>query len=212
MKIAILGTGNVGSALGKCWAQAGHTILFGTTSPQGEKVQALLRDCGKSASAHTHQEAASGAEVVLLAVPWGATRETLQALGDLQGKPLLDATNPLNEKGQLALGFDFSGGEQVAQWAQNARVVKIFNSTGAGNMANSDYGAQKASMFLCGEDPEAKRIAASLAAEAGFEPIDSGGLSVSRYLEALTMLWVQLAYRQGYGPDIAFQLLKRPQK
>ncbi|MFZ5818890.1 MAG: NADPH-dependent F420 reductase [Chloroflexota bacterium] len=212
MKIAILGTGHVGGALGKRWAQTGHTVLFGTTNPQGEKVQTLLRACGESASAHTHQEAASNAEVVLLAVPWAATQATLQALGDLQGKPLLDATNPLDEKGQLTLGFDFSGGEQVAQWAQNARVVKIFNSTGAGNMANSDYGAQKPSMFLCGDDPAAKTIAAALAAEAGFEPIDSGGLVVSRSLEALTMLWIQLAYRQGYGPDIAFQLLKRPQK
>jgi predicted dinucleotide-binding enzyme len=209
MKIAIIGSGRVGGTLGSRWAKNGHTVFFGSREPGSEKMQALLAEIGLYASAHSLPEAAAQAEVVLLATPWAAARETVDALGDLGGKVLVDATNPIGADGQLTLGHTTSGAEQVAVWAGGARVVKAFNSTGAGNMRNPDYHGLKPVMFLCGDDDAACLLVSGLAAELGFEPVIAGGLSMARTLEPLAMLWIRLAYTRGMGADVAFSLLKR---
>jgi predicted dinucleotide-binding enzyme len=149
-------------------------------------------------------------EVVILAVPWPAAQDAIQSAGDLDGKVLVDATNPLapNLSG-LTLGHSTSAGELVAAWAPGARVVKAFNSTGSGNMADPAYGAQQTSMFLCSDDADAKASVAHLGEEIGFEMIDAGPLANARLLEPLALLWIYLAYVQGMGPDIAFKLLRR---
>ncbi len=207
MNIAVIGTGNVGGALGSRWAKIGHNVVFGSLDPKNEKVQALLQ--ASSASAKSPREAAEAAEVIVLAVPWAAAESTLGSLGNLQGKILIDCTNPLNAYNQLAIGHTNSAGEQVAAWAEGAKVAKAFNNTGANNMADSNYGDQKLSMFICGDDPDAKKVATQLSDELGFETIDTGGLAMARYLEPLTMLWIHLAYVQGLGPNVAFKLIKR---
>src|SRR5581483_1830474 len=94
MKIAILGTGGVGAALGTRWAAAGHTVSFGSRAPNSEKVQQLLAKCS-GACAKSPRDAIAGADSILFAVPWPAARETLVQLGDLSGRPLIDCTNPL---------------------------------------------------------------------------------------------------------------------
>ena len=99
--------------------------------------------------------------------------------------------------------------ELVAQGAAGARVVKAFNSTGAGNMADPAYGDMAATMFICGDNSQARATVSGLAAELGFDVVDAGPLMAARYLEPLAMLWVHLAYSQAMGPDIAFKLLKR---
>jgi predicted dinucleotide-binding enzyme len=109
----------------------------------------------------------------------------------------------------LALGYTTSGAESVSGWAPGARVVKAFNTTGSGNMMDADYRGQRPTMFFCGDDASAKEITAGLAEELGFEPCDCGPLMVARYLEPVAGLWVQLAYREGLGTDIAFKLLRR---
>ncbi len=139
----------------------------------------------------------------------GTTRETLSSAGNLTGKVVVDATNPFGPDGGLAVGHTTSAGELVASWAPGARVVKAFNSTGAGNMSDSNYGGVRLTMFICGDDPGAKQAVAGLAEELGFEAVDAGLLAVARYLEPLAGLWVTLAYRLGLGPDIAFALLRR---
>jgi 8-hydroxy-5-deazaflavin:NADPH oxidoreductase len=208
MKIAILGTGNVGAALGKRWAGNGHSILFGSRDPQGSKVRQLLADSGPRASAHLPAEAAAGAEVLLLAIPFHSAQEYLRGL-DLHGKILIDATNPLGEGLKLTTWPGSSGAEQIAGWAMGARVVKAFNCTGSGNMANASYGATKPGMFYCGDDSDAKAVVNQLAVETGFAPVDSGPLSSAALLESLGGLWVTLAYPQGQGPNQAFALLHR---
>jgi len=210
MNIAVIGTGNVGGALGRRWAQRGHTVIFVSRDPASDKVQALLKAAGPTACvAKGLQEAVAGAEVVLLARPWGVTLETVRSAGDLSGKIIVDATNPLTAQGGLALGFDTSAGEAVAALARGARVVKAFNSTGAGNMADADYGGQRPSMFICGDDAAAKKVVAGLAEELGFEAVDAGALAMARVLEPLALLWIRLAYAQGLGPNIALKLLRR---
>lgn len=206
MRIAIIGAGSVGGTLGRAWRRAGHDVTYGVRDPGGEKARALAVDGARVASP---AGAVAGAEAVLLATPWAATREALAALGDLGGRPLLDATNPIGPGFELAVGHDDSGGEQVQRWAPTARVVKILNTTGAENMADPRIQGQAATMPYAGDDEAACRIAAGLAADLGFEPVSAGGLRSARLLEPLGMLWITLALKLGHGRDIAFRLLRR---
>jgi NADPH-dependent F420 reductase len=210
MKIGIIGTGHVGGALGGRWARSGHEIIFGSRDPQGEKAQNLLRLVSGNVRVTGTTEAVSAAEVVLLATPWSATRDTLDRAGstNLAGKVVIDAVNPIGPD-RLLVGGNTSAAERIASWAPGARLVKAFNSTGSGNMSNTAYGGEKPSLFLCGDDAEAKNVVARLGAELDFDPVDCGPLSMARYLEPLAMLWINLSYNQGFGPDIAFRLLKR---
>ncbi len=210
MKIAIIGTGKVGSALGTGWANAGHDIVFGSRQPKSDKAQALVKSIGEKACADTIAEACAWGEVVVLATPWSAVQDVLSQLdGRLSGKLLIDCTNPVGPGRQLVLGFTTSAGEQVAQWAKGAIVVKAFNTAGFDVMANPYFSGQKASMFYCGDDVDAKVTAARLISDIGFEPVDSGPLNVSRYLEPMTILWLSLVIGQGLGRNIAFKLLRR---
>jgi predicted dinucleotide-binding enzyme len=153
--------------------------------------------------------AATTADVIVLAVPWSAVQTTIEALGSLTGKVLIDTTDPIRSTRELALGFDDSGGETVARLSPGARVVKAFSTTGAGNMADSRYPGGKLMMAVAGDDATAKEIVMSLVAELGFDPVDTGSLAMSRYLEPLAMLWINLAYTQQLGSDIGFALLRR---
>lgn len=210
MKLAILGAGSVGSTLGRAWAKQEHTVVFGVRDMNAPKVQTLLTEVGANAQATTLTDAAAQADVVVLAVTWDAMPEVVKALGDLNGKVLLDCTNPLvGNQLDAALNLTQSGGEQVAAWFSGAKVVKIFNQIGWETMANPQYGAEAATMFYAGDDANAKQIAAQLASELGFEPIDAGSLQASKFLETLAIFWGQLAYGQEMGRNIAWRLLKR---
>lgn len=204
MKIAIIGAGNVGGALGRRWSEAGYAVVFGVREPESERAQAL------PAPALLPADAAREAEVVLLATPWPATQAALESLGDLTGKIVLDATNPLQpDLSGLTLGHETSGGEQVAQWATGARVVKIFNTTGAENLADPHYPGGALVMPYCGDAPDAKQVAHQLAAALGFAPVDTGALTQARLLEPFALLWISLAYRQGLGRGFGFLLEHR---
>jgi predicted dinucleotide-binding enzyme len=208
MKIAIIGAGVVGTALAKGWTGGGHTVRFGARDPASAKVvQALGAVPG--ATAESIASAVAWCDVAVLATPWGGTEAAVKAAGDFGGKPLLDATNPLTPTYGLAVGHTTSGGEQVAGWAANAQVVKIFNTTGFGNMSDSRYPQGKAVMLLCGADAAAKGVAAGLAGDLGFEPVDVGALDCARYVEPFAMVWIKLALAQGLGRDIAFSLMRR---
>ncbi len=209
MKIAILGAGGVGGALGQAWTRHGHEVFFGVRKPDSAEVQALLGKCGPLARAEGLADAVHSGEVIVNALPWGATRTVLESLqfGD---KPLLDCSNPLKpDLSGLDVGTTNSAGELVAGWARSSKVVKIFNSTGFNNMTDPKIGGHKLTMFFCGDDTQAKRTAAALAHDIGFDPVDAGPLANSRLLEPMAMLWVWLAVRGGMGRDFAFQLIKR---
>ncbi|HEX7388924.1 MAG TPA: NADPH-dependent F420 reductase [Acidiphilium sp.] len=209
MKIAVIGAGNVGAALGTLWAAKGHEIVFGVRDPNSPKLVSLLNSTG--ARAASLAEAVSGLEVVALCTPWPATGDAIRACGNLAGKIVIDCTNPLrSDLSGLSVGTDSSGAELVAQWASGGKVVKAFNTTGAGNFGNPRFGAEAASMFIAGDDDAAKATVATLASELSFEVVDTGALSTARWLEPLAMLWIHLAYRQGLGPTgSAFRLLRR---
>jgi 8-hydroxy-5-deazaflavin:NADPH oxidoreductase len=210
VKIAIIGAGTVGSTLGRAWVAKGRDIAFGVRHPSDEKIKTLVQATGGKTRAMSVRDAAAGAEVVVLATPWAGVRDAILAAGNLSGKVLVDATNPLKaDLSGLELGHTTSAGEVVARWATGAKVVKAFNTIGAQHMANPRFAGQSASMFICGDDATAKRTVAGLAEALGFEPVDVGPLAQACLLEPLAMLWISMAYAYGHGPDIAFKLLRR---
>ena len=153
MKVAIIGVGNVGDALGRSWSAKGHAVTFGVRDVANPKIKPLLEATGGRAKATSVRDAVAGAEAVVLAVPWGAAKDAIVAAGDLSGKIVVDCTNPLTAdlKG-LAIGQTTSAAEEIGRWAKGARVVKAFNMTGAQNYLNPLFGEQAASMFICGDD------------------------------------------------------------
>src|SRR5262245_53959515 len=206
MNIVIVGAGNVGRALAQGWRKAGHSVTLAVRDPNERKNTALAEQ-GLAVAAV--KGAGRAADVVVLAVPWDAVPDTIEALGPLDNTILADATNPITGQSELALGFDDSAGETVALLAYRARVVKAFNTTGAGNMADSRYAGGKLVMPVAGNDAAAKRAVMGLAADLGFEPIDAGPLAMSRHLEPMAMLWIKLAHAQGLGRDFGFAILRR---
>jgi len=210
MRIAIIGAGNVGGALGAAWAKRGHEVIFGVQDITDQRLKEVLARAGGEARVATVKDAAAAADVVALAVPWPAAEDALRSAGDMRGKILLDCTNPLKpDLSGLTVGHTTSGAEQVATWAPGARVVKIFNTTGFPNMANPEYREGRSMMLYCGDDAQAKTLAAQLAAELGFEPYDVGPLTEARLLEPFALVWVHLAVLQKMGTGFAFRLMRR---
>jgi 8-hydroxy-5-deazaflavin:NADPH oxidoreductase len=209
MTIGIIGSGNVGGALGTRWAQKGHQVVFGSRNPGDADMQKLLAAAGKNARGATLAEAAISG-VLLLAMPWPAAKDVLTSLGDLAGKILIDATNPLlPDLSGMALGTTTSAGEQVAGWARGAKVVKAFNTVGSNIMENDSFAGGRPVLFYCGEDAAAKKIVHQLAEEIGFNAQDAGPLKQARLLEPFALLWISLAFQQGWGREFAFQVLRR---
>jgi predicted dinucleotide-binding enzyme len=209
MNIGIIGSGNVGGTLGKRWAKNGHGVFYATRDPQSDSMRRLLAESGSSSKAGSVGEVVGASDVLLVATPWPATRQQLVAAGNFRNKVLIDATNPLaDDLSGLECGNTTSGGEQVAGWAKNARVVKALNTVGSNIMENPQF-TQPVALFYCGDDYEAKKTAAELIRELGFDPLDAGPLSQARLLEPMALLWISLALRYGYSREIAFQLLRR---
>jgi hypothetical protein len=208
MNIAVIGTGNVGGTLGRRWAELGHQVIFGSRDPHSQKVKALLA-ASPQARAATAGDAAAQAEVVALATPWPGLEQIVTGLGDLRGKVVIDCTNPIAPGFQLAVGVTTSGAEQVAGWATGARVVKAFNTTGWENMADPLYDGEPITMFICGDEAQAKAVVSELAEALGFEVADVGDLTTARFVEPLAMVWITLAIVRGQGRNLAFKIVKR---
>jgi predicted dinucleotide-binding enzyme len=206
MNIIVVGAGNVGGALGRGWRRAGHNVTFAVRDP-GKLEKSELREPGVSVVALAG--AAAAGDVIVLTVPWLAVEPALKAVGSLTGKIVVDATNPLTPDFSLAIGQTDSAGETVARLAPGARVVKAFNTTGFNNMADSRYADGKLVMLVAGDDADAKRTVLLLASDLGFDAVDAGPLTMSRYLEPMAMVWIKLAIAQKMGRDFGFALLRR---
>jgi predicted dinucleotide-binding enzyme len=207
VRIAVIGAGNVGRALGGAWRKAGHEIRYGLRKPADPKYADLA-----PAKLETPADAARDCEVVVLATPWQQTEAAVQSLGNLTGKIVIDCTNPLGmglDGLSLVLGHRMSGGEFVAQWLRGASVFKAFNTTGASNMAGASGYKVRPAMFVAGDDAGKKKQVMGLAADIGFDPIDAGPLRNARLLEPLAMLWIDQAMSRGAGQDFAFALVRK---
>ncbi|GAC1366536.1 MAG: NAD(P)-binding domain-containing protein [Actinomycetota bacterium] len=217
MRVGILGTGDVGKALGRGFVGRGHEVKMGARDASNEKASAWATEVGELGSTGSFADAAAFGQVVVLATLWGGTENALQLAGgdsgNLDGKILIDATNPLGfpEAGGppgLALGHTDSGGEQVQRWAANARVVKAFNIVGNPHMVNPDFPGGPPDMFICGNDAEAKGVVTQILTDFGWDTIDIGGIEGARVLEPLCILWVSYGMRTGTW-NHAFKLLRK---
>jgi hypothetical protein len=187
--------------LGNAWHNRGHDVTFGVRNPDDPKHASL-------GAVRTNAAAASHADVVVLCTPWQATQEAVQGCGDLSGKVLIDATNPLSpDFSTLEVGHTTSGAEQVANWAAGARVCKAMNQIGA-PMMDAPQLAGTPVMLVCGDDDAAKSVTAGLVNELGFETVDAGDLTLARLLEPYALLWIHLALRRDFGTGFGFGLLR----
>lgn len=210
MEIAIIGAGDVGGTLGRLWIKKGHHIMFGVRNPQSHNVRNLIRSINSGVKVGTIGEAASFADVILLAIPWMAVEEVIKSAGNLSEKILIDPTNPINaDLTGLIIESSTSAAEEIAKWAKGSKVVKAFNSIGAKALNNLQFGSVRADAFICGDDFKSKTVIKKLATDIGFDTVDAGHLINARALEYLALLWIQLAYTRQMGPNIAFKLLTR---
>jgi 8-hydroxy-5-deazaflavin:NADPH oxidoreductase len=208
--IAIIGTGNVAETLGPRWAEAGHTIVYGSRTPTAESATRLVARTGHGATATTQAEAAAAAGVVLLAVPGTAAVDVVRALGDLTGKLVVDPTNTVAFVDGYFVSPDdprISLAERIQEAAPGATVVKAFNTTGVHIMADPSVAGGPVTIPLSGDDAGAKRRVARLVEELGLEPLDVGPLASARFLEEMLRLYI--AYRRT-SPGEAFEFYLRP--
>ena len=205
MKIAIIGTGNVGGALATKWANKGHDLFLGVRDANSFKGKELLNN--PNTQLLSTAEAVMKSEVVLLSTPAMATVEVVKSLGDTADKIIIDAMNSVMGRGPL--GYRHTT-EAIVENTQTKDVVKCFNTTGFNNMQNPNYGTIALDLFVAGDSERGKQAAIQLAKDAGFaECYNIGGNDKFELMEQFAWFWINLAMFQGQGREIGFKLLKR---
>jgi predicted dinucleotide-binding enzyme len=204
MRIAIIGSGNVGSALAQRWVNAGHTVIIGARFPLSEKNIALATKIGEDRFTSI-ASAVQQCEAVLIATPPTAIFDVMLEMGDVNGKILIDATNAVRQSpAPFATVFHALAAQTKGE------VVKCFNTTGFENMLDPKYGDTALDLFMAGNSERAKTVARQLALDAGFaECYDFGDADKVVLLEQFALSWINLAIFQGMGRGIGFKLLKR---
>ena len=205
MNIAIIGTGNIGGALGRSWAKAGHKIHLGVRDTANFKGKELAGVQG--VSVHPIADAVKASEVILIAAVPQATADIVRAMGDVSGKVIIDAMNSVRMKPE---GYNNTF-DALVDLAKGAEIAKCFNSTGFENMADPLYPNNvHLDMYMAGDSKRAKEVAKQLALDAGFgECYDFGGNDKEGLLESFALCWINLAIIQGQGRNIGFKIVKR---
>jgi 8-hydroxy-5-deazaflavin:NADPH oxidoreductase len=183
IKIGVIGSGNVGAAIGRVWASAGHQVMFASRNLEHDKQ--LAASIGANAHAGTPAEAAAFGDVLLFAVPYGALPDLGKALaGSIKGKVIIDACNPFPQRdGAIATRAREQGAGVVsAELLPGARIVRAFNAIGAARMGEVHEEPGKVGMPIAGDDKAAIEVASRLIREIGFEPVLVGGTDKGKYL------------------------------
>ncbi len=188
--IAMIGTGQVGSALGPLFAGLGHESVYGSRSPEREDVQALVAATGGGATATTPLAAASQADIVVIALPWDVAEEVVRGLGDLSGKIIIDPINPriVGEDGFADYPSYTSNAERIQNIAPGAKVVKAFSTISVDTMVDPGLVDHPLTIPLVGNDPEAKAVVAEICEALGFETLDFGPVRFAHVVEGLYLL------------------------
>jgi len=195
MKVAVLGSGDVGKVLAGGFLKYGHDVVLGTRDPH--KVADWSAQHPK-ARIGSFADAAKLGEVVLLAVKGTVAAEALRLAGpaNLSGKVVIDATNPIadappvNGVVKFFTNLDESLMERLQREFADARFVKSFNSVGHALMINPQFKAGKPTMFICGNDEAAKQTVRGILDQFGWETADMGKAEGARAIEPLCMLWL----------------------
>jgi predicted dinucleotide-binding enzyme len=213
MQVGILGSGDVGLKLGDGFVETGNIVRIGTRSPL--KVQSWISKYGNSrASSGNFAEAAAFGELLVIATLWEGTASAIRSADpkNFEGKVVVDVTNPLDfSKGmppKLAVGYTDSGGETIQRLLPRAKVVKAFNIVGNTHMFRPEFPGGPPTMFICGNDDDAKETVSKILTSFGWESVDIGNIEGSRLLEPLAMLWIMHYFKSNNGQH-AFKLLRK---
>lgn len=214
MNVGILGSGDVGQALGRGFLALGHQVMLGSREAENPKAAAWAKQAVAGASHGTFAQAAQFGEVIVFATLGMATENAIRIAGleHFGGKLVLDATNPLDfSRGmppRLTGGVGDSGGERHQRLLPAARVVKVFNTVGNPLMFRPELPGGPPSMFICGDDASAKKRVGEICRDFGWEAVDVGPMNAAHYLEAMCMVWVHAAVTSGNWTQ-AFKLLRK---
>ena len=209
MRIGILGSGLMGGKLGTLFARAGHDVVFSYARSKA-KLQRLARGTNGNARAGTPREAATYAEVVLLAVHWSRLDDVLKQAGDLSGKIIVSCSLPMNtDDTALVFGRETSGAEELARRLPDSRVVAAFTTVPSEVLFGVFEARRKRTrpnLVHCGDDEPAKKIAAGLIRDLALTQSTRGPLRITRYTEPFSLLIGQLAYEGSESPALAYRL------
>jgi len=211
MKVGILGSGDVGQALGRGFAARGHEVMIGSRNPKGEGLAKWLRAVKGKATTGSFEEAAKHGEVVVLATRGAAVEEVLKGVGHARfdGKVVIDVTNPLADDPNLVpfVGMTDSLGERIQRALPRAKVVKAFNTVPNTQMVDPKFAGGTPDLMICGNDAAAKKAVAGIVKEFGWPgALDLGGIEGARWLEASVSLWVLVGMHIGRW-DHAFKVV-----
>lgn len=202
MKVAVIGTGNMGSGLASALAGAGHEVVIGARDLV--KAAALAEQIGHGVVGGGIAAAVKLADVVVLALPFAAAEEAISLAGDLSGKVLVDISNPVSpDYKALVIGHTTSAAEEIQKLAPEARVVKAFNTIFAQLLAPEARQGKALQVFIAGDDSQAKTTVAELARTIGFDAVEAGPLSNSRFIEPIGEMNIHFGYFLGKGPVVA---------
>lgn len=213
MQVGVLGSGVVAKTLASGFLKHGYAAMLGSRSPEKLAEWAAANPNGRTG---TFAEAAAFGDVVVLAVKGTAAADALRLAGakNLKGKPVMDATNPIEETPpvngvlQFFTGVNDSLMERLQKEFPEAHLVKAFNSVGTAHMVDPEFAGGKPTMFVCGADASAKTTVAGIAEEFGWEVADMGGAEAAGAIEALCVLWCIPGFRENEW-NHAFKLLKK---
>lgn len=218
MKAGIIGSGVVGTTIGRGLVRLGHSVMIGTRHPKQEKLQQWMMENSPGSSIGTFAETAAYGDVIFLCTNWNGTQDVIEQAGvwNFKKKIIIDITNPLDGKGPdkagrlgLAPGNSNSGGEQVQAWLPDAHVVKALNTIGNTLMVDPQFQEGDPTMFIAGNDILAKKAVSDILHQLGWKDIaDIGNIEMSRYLEGLAVIWCAIGFREGSWGH-AFRLMRK---
>lgn len=209
LRIGILGTGNVGFALGQAWLKAGHSVCFGSRTPSSDKSHVLLERLANQTRVLSPQAALDESDVVLVAIPWPHALELAKNLQNWEQKLLLDCINPLTPKlAGLATTPQNSTSEILSRAAPGARVAKVFNTCSYATLLNSEYSDSQADVPYCAETSD-RPLVESLIRDASLNPLFAGPIDQAHYLEQLALITIKLGIVNRWGGNCAIKILSR---
>lgn len=202
MKVAIIGTGNMGAGFAKAFAAQGIDLVIGHRDPA--KAATLASELGSNVEGGGIAAAVKLADIVLLALPYQAITDVLAEAGKVSGKILIDITNPITaDYKELLLGHSTSAAEEIQKAAPGAHVVKAFNTIFAGLIAPEARTGKTLQVFVAGDDADATAKVRELAGKLSFEAVNAGPLSNSRFLEPIGEMNIHFGFFLGMGPTVA---------
>jgi len=206
--VAVIGTGDMGDSLGPRFAELGYRVVYGSRTPESEKVKALVNMTGENASATTQIAAAQQGDIVLLLVPWPAMETVAQNLGNLDGKIVVDVSMPLlqADDGYPKHMLQTSSAEMIQGWNPGARVVKAFGTMGSYLIDDSTAAGGMVTIPVASDHRSAKEKVAGIVADLGLDAVDFGPLRMSRNIEIMQMIYmIPLSQSRPEGWEFYFR-------